>query len=728
MSNRLSAETSPYLLQHAENPVDWHPWGPEALDRARSEDKPIFLSVGYSTCYWCHVMERESFEDEATAALMNEGFVNIKVDREERPDLDEIYMVATQVMAGQGGWPNSLFLTPDLEPYFAGTYFPPSDQHGRPGFPTVLRSMRDAWVERRDDVHEQAKSVAKAIRHYLEERAQPSSEVPAPGAAESALADLTRRYDPQWGGFGVAPKFPTPSNLLLLEAFLGEHPQAEEILVSTLDQMARGGIYDQVGGGFHRYATDREWKIPHFEKMLYDNGWLMELYARHFERTGEDWARRVVEQTAEFLDREMTAPEGGFRSALDAETDGHEGAFYVWTRAELDAALGAEDSEYLAPILGYDQSPFFERTQYVIHFPEPLAAQAQRRRMAAEELVAEVDAARSKLFAARAARPALRIDDKVLADWNGMMIGGFAEAARALDEPKFAERAARAARFVLDELRDGEGVLQHAWLGGKARIDAFLGDYVFMVRGLLALHRATGGESWLAAAVELTDQQTERLLDPEDGGFFVAAPAEDLLVRSKEVFEGAVPSANGIAVDNLLTLAEATGEERFRGLAERSLLAFGELAAASPASAMTLCLAARRFAGDGVLSSSEDGAIVRPVLWADLERGAGTLRLVLEIAEGWHLGAAVDPAEAAGETDAAATTLELEGGEVLAARLPEPESWQGGESLPSISILRGRVEIVLEVEKVRRDARLRLTYQACDDSSCRAPETVELAL
>ncbi|HKV07794.1 MAG TPA: thioredoxin domain-containing protein, partial [Thermoanaerobaculia bacterium] len=433
-TNRLAGESSPYLLLHQHNPVDWYPWGAEAIEKARQEDRPIFLSVGYSTCYWCHVMERESFSSPAIAELMNRHFVNVKLDREERPDLDEIYMTATQILSGQGGWPNSVFLTPDLKPFYAGTYFPPTDRYGRPGFASVLEDLATAWRTRRADVEEQAEEMAKAMGRFLEERSKPADEPPRASVARQALESLARRFDPTWGGFGGAPKFPTPSNLYLCLELAGEHPEAGEMLTATLDQMARGGIYDQLAGGFHRYATDREWKIPHFEKMLYDNGFLLELYAREHARTGDPQAARVVRETAEWVAREMTSPEGAFWSAIDAETHGHEGAYYVWTQEELKAALGEEDFTFLAPILGFDGPPFFEGSHYVLHLPERLETVASRRRMAAEQLVRDVEMGKAKLLAARANRDRPLTDDKVLADWNGMLITGLAVAGKLLGE------------------------------------------------------------------------------------------------------------------------------------------------------------------------------------------------------------------------------------------------------------------------------------------------------
>src|SRR5579864_1866366 len=599
VTNRLAGESSPYLLLHQHNPVDWYPWGEEALARARREDKPIFLSVGYSTCYWCHVMERESFADPGLAAVMNREFVNVKLDREERPDLDEIYMTATQILTGQGGWPNSLFLTPKLEPFFAGTYFPPDDAHGRPGFRHVLEDLAEAWRQRRTEVEEQATEMAQAMRRFLEERARPAAEPPGPGGCWRGVDALARRFDRQWGGFGGAPKFPTPSNLFLLLEMAPERPDAGEMLAATLDAMARGGIYDQLAGGFHRYATDRKWKVPHFEKMLYDNGFLLELYAREHARSGDAQAARVARETAAFLEREMTSPEGALWSAIDAETDGHEGAYYVWTRAEIDAVLGEEDAAFTAPLLGFAGPSFFEGGHYVLHAPERWEEVARRRRLDPAELLRELAGPRARLLAARAARPRPATDDKVLADWNGIAIAGLAIAGRLLGEPHFVAQAARAADHVLREMRPPGGPLLHVWRAGRARIPAYLADYAFLVRAALALHAATGEARWLAAAAELADEQTARLGDPE-GGYFVAGASPDLLFRSKDPFDGATPAANPVAVLNLIDLAAVDVPERrehWRSQATAALRAFAPLVEQHPEAVRMLAIAARRYHG-----------------------------------------------------------------------------------------------------------------------------------
>ncbi len=598
-TNRLAEAISPYLRQHQHNPVDWYPWGAEALARARDESKPIFLSVGYATCFWCHVMARESFADESIATLMNHHFVSIKLDREERPELDEVYMTATQLLTGQGGWPNTVFLTPDLHPYYAGTYFPPERRQGVPAFREVLESMAHAWENRRADVRMQGEELVMAIQRYLGERGEPA-DVPTTVAVERAYASLAEKFDPEHGGFGVAPKFPSPGNLYLLEALAGTDQRAAHMLDTTLDRMARGGVYDQLGGGFHRYAVDAAWKTPHFEKMLYDNGQLLTLYSRAYARTRDPETARIVHGTAAFLDRELSQEEGGFSSAIDAETGGSEGAFYVWTLRQITEALGEEDAGFLAPIFGFDGPPFFERDHYVLHLPEPLANHADRRHQTHEALLDQIAPLRRRLFDARAQRPRPITDDKVLTDWNGMAIAGLAEAGLALEEPAYFERAERAATFVLDRLWTEAGTLMHCWRAGEGRQPAFLSDYVHLVAGLLALDKGSEDSRWLDAAVRLTDEQIERLADTDRGGFFAAAEAPDVLARSREIFDGALPATNAVATLNLLALAERTGNKRWRDQAERALRAFGTLIEQQPEAARTFCVAIARFHAMGI--------------------------------------------------------------------------------------------------------------------------------
>ncbi len=737
--NRLSQESSPYLLLHQYNPVDWYPWGEEAFARARQEDKPIFLSVGYSTCYWCHVMERQSFSNPEIAELMNRNFVSIKVDREERPDLDEIYMAATQLITGRGGWPNSIFMTPDLKPFYAGTYFPPTDQGGRPGFSTLLMGLSDAWKNRRSDVESQAEEVSKAIRGYLEDRGQPGSQLPSPEAAKKALAGLARRFDKEWGGFGQAPKFPTPSNLFLLREMATDDPQAGEMLAATLDQMARGGIYDQLAGGFHRYATDREWKVPHFEKMLYDNGLLLQIYAAEYERTRNPELGRITRETADFLIREMTASEGGFLSAIDAETAGEEGAYYVWTRAELDEVLGTEDAIFLAPLLGFEGGPFFEGDHYVLHLPQPLAEQAKRRRMTLDELLGQLRPLRDKLLQRRDGRDRPLTDDKVLADWNGMAIAGMARAGKALGDEDLTARAARAARFVLAQMRDKDGLLLHSWRAGTAKIPAYLGDYAFFVRGLLELHRVTGEAKWLQAAAELTDQQMKRLGDPA-GGFFVAGENKNLMARSKDVTDGATPAPNAIAVLNLLELDARTEQPRWRQAARGSLLAFAPVVEKMPEAVRMLTIAVRRYGADAAPASApaavgnsmaqDPEQLVRSSLKMDGDadgdangEGSRAFTLVLEVEEGWHINA--NPAS---DEFLIATAVEGKNATVSEVSYPKGETVRFAFADEEIAVYEGKVEIRGRVGKFTEGAALVLTFQPCDDSRCLRPVEREIQI
>ena len=738
-TNRLAGESSPYLLLHQHNPVDWYPWGPEALEKAKREDKPIFLSVGYSTCYWCHVMERESFSDPEVAERMNRGFVNIKVDREERPDVDELYMVATQIISGQGGWPNSVFLTPDLKPYYAGTYFPPTERYGRPSFRKVLDDLADAWKNRRDEVGIMAEDMAKAMRHHLQDRAEPAAAPPSPDVALRSLDALARRFDRQWGGFGGAPKFPTPSNLYLALELAGEKPEAGEMLSATLDQMARGGIYDQLGGGFHRYATDREWKVPHFEKMLYDNGFLLELYAREHARTGDPQAARIARETADWLAREMTSPEGAFWSAIDAETHGHEGAYYVWTRDELFELLGREDAAFLAPILGFDGAPFFEGDRYVLHLPERIEQAAERRKMDPAELQREVRDLEVKLLAARDRRDRPLTDDKILADWNGTAISGLAAAGQALGDPSLVERAAAAARFVTGTMRTPEGVLLHAWRQGSGRIAAYLEDYAFLVHGLLVLHEVQGDDRWLRLAAELTEEQIRRLRDPQ-GGFFGAAESPDLLCRSKTVFDGAMPAANAVAILNLLDLAERTGDSHWKSEARAALQAFAPMVQTYPDGARMMSIAARRFhkmdvesvegiagraawertaeaSGVDKLTHAAEGLVkVRLDEMEETEEGWHRFRMTLEIAPGWHIQANPASEEYLVPTEVVAE----QGAEVRGLSYPQgeemPAGFAGGRPL---AVYAGRVEITGEVRG--GGGRLVLRFQPCDDARCLPP-------
>ncbi len=638
-------------------------------------------------------------------------------------------MAATQLLTQQGGWPNSVFLTPDLRPFYAGTYFPPAPRHGLPAFASVVQGLAEAWEKRRGDVLMQAEELEGAMRRFLEERGEPQQTAPPIEVALRSLEILGHRCDPRHGGFGGAPKFPTPANLYLLDAFADEDPKALEMLSITLDRMARGGIYDQLAGGFHRYATDEAWLVPHFEKMLYDNAHLLELYGRHATRTDDGEAARIASEIVTFLEREMSAPEGGFWSALDAESNGHEGAYHVWTRQEIDAELGLENSAFLAPILGFDDAPFFEGEYYVLHLPEPLAAQAERRHMGRDDLLAELEPLKAQLLAARHKRQAPRLDDKVLTDWNGMTISALATAGQAIGRPEWIERAARAANFILSELRF-DGALAHGWRLGQARIPAFLADYVFLVRGLLALHEASGEERWLTEAVRLSEEQQARLGDPR-GGFYSVGEQADVLFRSKEVFDGALPSTHGVAVLNLLELWRVSGEARWLEAAEKTLKAFAVLITERPDGARMLALATRRYhvlraqAPSGQPApSADDTDVVKATLsveGAD-EDGWRSFRVSVAVREGWHVYAADVGAPLF------AARLVVQGGELRSVVVPRGAEKDLSGSGDIVAVYDGSFAISGEVRVGEAEARLVLQAQPCTAARCLAPVELELSL
>jgi len=578
--NQLAGSTSPYLLQHADNPVDWYPWGPEALARAREGDKPILLSIGYSACHWCHVMAHESFEDAAIAALMNEHFVCVKVDREERPDLDDIYMAATMAMNhGHGGWPMTVFLTPDQQPFFAGTYFPPEDRHGRPGLPAILRRIAELWRDNRAALERVGGELTTHLRQSTE---------PSPGTIDRnavvtrLLEQLAATFDPAWGGFGGAPKFPPATLLRLL--LLIHHRDGDEralpMVRRTLDGMARGGMYDQVGGGFCRYSTDDEWLVPHFEKMLYDNALLVRAYLEGFQATGEPLYRQVATEVLDYVLREMTAPEGGFFSATDADSEGVEGKFFVWTPAEFETVLGP-DAPLAAAWFDVSEMGNWEGHS-ILRTPRPLAAVAAEFGLDADAATTRLAAARQKLYAARSARVPPGLDDKVLTSWNGLMIGAMAEGARVLGESRWLEAACRAADFVLDQLRGADGRLLRSWRQGAAHLNGYLEDYALLGNGLLDLYEAGGAERYLAEALATAERMVADFAAPEGGFFSTSAAHEALLVRHREGHDGAVPSANAVAAQLLARLAVHLDREDLRRSARAALDAWGAAVTREP--------------------------------------------------------------------------------------------------------------------------------------------------
>ena len=574
-TNRLSQESSPYLLQHAHNPVDWYPWGPEALALAKAEDRPIFLSIGYAACHWCHVMERESFENEDTAELLNQAFVSIKVDREERPDLDAIYMDAVQAMTGQGGWPMSVFLTPAGVPFYGGTYFPDQPRHGMPSFRQVLEGVIHAWQEQRDRVEEAGAGVFKTItadsRTTRPEEGPTPESAPAGWMLDASLVGFERSFDAHNGGWGGAPKFPQP---MAVEFLLREHVRTGDqrplaMARRSLDAMAAGGIFDQLGGGFARYATDASWLVPHFEKMLYDNAQLARVYVHAFQVTGERRYREVVEETLAFVEREMLSPEGGFVSSLDADTDGDEGATYVWTKAEIDELLGP-DAPLFNEAYGVTANGNWEGRTILSRLAsdDELARSSGR---SAGEVAERLAEARQRLLEARGRRTQPARDDKVLASWNGLMIAAFADAARVFQRDAWQGIAIRAADLLLMQMRDERGRLHRSFKDGRAHQAAVLEDYAHAADGLLALYEATFDERWFVAVRELMDTVLEHFADSRGGFFDTADDHEALITRPKGLQDNAIPSGNAMAAWVLLRLSALTGEGRYRDSAEGAL-------------------------------------------------------------------------------------------------------------------------------------------------------------
>ncbi len=609
-TNRLANETSPYLLQHAHNPVDWYPWGEEAFAKARAEDKPIFLSIGYAACHWCHVMERESFEDPATAEQLNRDFVAIKVDREERPDVDAVYMAAVQAMTGGGGWPMSVFLTPDGKPFYGGTYFPPEPRHGLPAFRQVLAGVRRAWDEQRAEVEQAGTRLVAALVERA--RVEAGEALPDRTVLDAAVQALERSFDPRAGGWGGAPKFPAPMTIefLLRRAAAGPEvdddgiadPRALAMARWTLDRMADGGIFDQLGGGFHRYAVDAVWLVPHFEKMLYDNAQLARVYLHAWQLTREPRYLEVATATLDYLLRELRTPEGAFAASQDADTDGVEGGTFTWTPAEIRTALAetglAADAPLVEHAYGVTEAGNFEGRTVLARVGSD-ADLADELGLPVEEVRRRLDAARATLLAARNRRPQPARDDKVLAAWNGLAIGALADAARALgaaavagsarwgiadpaartEIEALAERyrgaAVEAATVVLARLRGPDGRLRRSWKDGRATGTGILEDYTHLAEGLLALYEATFDEAWFVAATELVEVVRSRFAAPDRGFFDTADDHEALVLRPRELQDGATPSGNAMAATVLLRLAALTGEDRLRADAERAIAAVG---------------------------------------------------------------------------------------------------------------------------------------------------------
>jgi hypothetical protein len=775
-ANRLARETSPYLLQHAHNPVDWYPWGAEAFARAKKEHKLVFLSIGYSSCHWCHVMERESFENDDIAKLLNKWFVCIKVDREERPDIDNIYMTALNVLSQNGGWPLSMFLTADGKPIIGGTYWPPDDQvvdgktHG--GFKSILKYMHKVQADKPKDVSEQADAVAAATNKALSGRVRGRAVLDLNRAlVTDAVEGVKEEYDEVHGGFGAAehqfrgPKFPVPCYLQLLqhEAARTKSAALSDMVHVSLDHMARGGIYDHVGGGFHRYSTERTWTVPHFEKMLYDNAQLLEVYARAYRETKKPLYRQVLLETLTFVRREMTAPEGGFYSALDADSAGEEGRFYVWTDKELDGVLGKKDARLVEQVYGAAGEANFESKYHILLLAKPLAEQAADMKMTQEQLRDRLAPLHRKLFEARGKRPRPFLDTKVLTAWNGQMIAGFAVAAQALGEDKAAEPASRphleaavrAADFLLKKLRTPAGRLLRTYgarpkEAAEARLPAYLDDYAFLVHGLLCLHDVTGSRKWLDEARALTDTMIKFHADDKNGGFFYTAnDHEELFARAKDQSDGAQPSGNSMAARNLVRLWVKTGDDRYRALAEKTLKAYAAPLKLNPsgltvmADALDLYLdaqgekqpetAAPKEAAQKGKSSKSD-YYVKVHATAEPEKpgedGKQVLSVTLTIDKGWHIGA--NPPGESGK----ATVVQVRSKDKLQQlKVNYPPGKLIRDPDGDYRIYQGTVVMQTTVQRARGDTdplQVAVRFAACTDKTkggrCLPPATVKLTV
>ncbi len=748
ITNRLSLETSPYLLQHQHNPVDWYPWGAEAFERARREDKPIFLSVGYSTCYWCHVMERQSFEVKAIAAEMNQRFINIKVDREERPDVDQLYMTAVQILARQGGWPMSVFLTPDLRPFYGGTYFPPTDGHGRPGFVTLLRAIEDAYRNRRPEVEKTATQLV-GILSRLAEPAAPEAPIAVDLAWIGSLIDRSLDdYDPNHGGFGGAPKFPRETLLELLLVYLdpsqangkavtGERAaRLRRMVLHTLDALEAGGIRDHLGGGFHRYSTDAQWLVPHFEIMLYDNAMLAWCYAEAFRQTREPRYAEVARGVLDFVLREMTSPDGTFYTAFDAEVDAMEGASYLWTTEQIDAVLGG-DAAIFKSAYGVDRGPNFAdphhgngvADQNILYLPESLLAVAARLGMAPIDLESKLATMRGTLLTTRADRKQPQLDTKILASWNALMIRAMAHAGIVLEEPQYLSVAQAAADSLLRQLRTPDGGLLHS-VGRDT--PGFLDDYAFLGQALHSLHNAGVAGTWDAQARELAEQIIRRFGDAEAGGFYFTDQfSTDLIVRQKTATDSPLPSGNAVAAMNLLHLGDVDRARDVIAAFAQQTSDHGEGMSSMVQAGLQYLRRAETFT---VTAASDASMTDRPLspqgmaeevvsVSARWERD-DQLRVSLGIRRGFHINAHDVPN---GSLPLIATSLRVVDDEsTTSIDYPAGEVRRFPFADQPLRVYTGEVTISVRFNSPRRGTdmlRVALTYQACDDTACLPPVT-----
>jgi uncharacterized protein len=604
-SNRLILEKSPYLLQHAYNPVDWYPWSPEAFKKAQEEGKPVFLSIGYSTCHWCHVMERESFEDAEVAKLLNDAFVCIKVDREERPDLDSVYMKVCQQLIGSGGWPLHIIMTPDKKPFFAATYIPRESRFGQTGMKELIPKVKELWTSHRNTLLESAAEVTESLRQIEKPSTEGSAEELGASTLEEAYVQLSQSFDEDNGGFGNAPKFPSPHNLTFLLRYWKRTSdrKALEMVQKTLEAMKQGGIYDQLGFGFHRYSTDARWLVPHFEKMLYDQAMLTIAYTEAYQATRDERLKQTAKEILTYVLRDMTDPAGGFYSAEDADTEGEEGKFYTWTEEEIRRQLPADEADLAVKIFDIEKEGNFkdvlngERTgKNILHLNKSPAQIALEMHLSLQEFQERLDQVRSTLFDARQKRVHPSRDDKILADWNGLMIAALSKASQVFDEPEYANAAKKAVNFILTNMRGSQNRLYHRYREGEAKVTGLLTDYAFFVWGLVELYETVFDAKYLEQAVELTEMLMKQFWDEQQGGFYLTSDdAEFTLVRDREIYDGALPSGNSVACMNLVRLAHMTGETQYEKKAAQLIRSFANDVLRAP-SACTQLMSALDFA------------------------------------------------------------------------------------------------------------------------------------
>jgi hypothetical protein len=734
-TNKLIDSSSPYLLQHAHNPVDWYPWGEEAFAKARKENKPILLSIGYSTCYWCHVMEREIFENPEIAKLMNESIVSIKIDREQRPDVDELYMMATQMMTHSGGWPNNVFVTPDLKPFFAGTYFPPAD------FTSLIQQIHYVWMQDQVALKAQAERLASAIiRIKKQENNAQSSSLPGSQLVEALIGHFRDYYDNRLGGFYQAPKFPNEDALLfLLEAYrLTNNNTCLEMARGTLEKMAEGGIHDHVGGGFHRYATDAQWHIPHFEKMLYNQALLGRAYTELYALFNKPDDRVVAEGIFDFTLRQMTHKDGGFYSALDAETDAVEGAYYAWTDAELHDALDTDAYAWLMKHYGLAEIPGIPGHKHedgrVLYLIQPLSGSAMANRLSYEDAVKTQQVVMTALRESRDKRKLPHLDNKIITSWNGLMIDAFARAGQLMGKPEYTDAARHAADSILANLRKQDGSLYRTWRDDKADIAAYFEDYAFMIQGLVSTYRAAKDDRYLQAAKELAAKAKQLFWDEKHGGYYFTDGSEQLLVRMKNAMDSAIPSGNAVMAQALLDLYEVTGDAEWKQQAEALLIAFGQAITENPRAYTHMVHALLRLnhlaPAAKATQQPDEAAAMREAMETKAyvkvgvsepqrEGNSLTVTAVLDIAQGWHINAnpasldfliptSVDVREDSGKAEVKPAYPDAR---AMTTPLGEFKVYEGKVSIPVKVTLPGSAE----------NLRLLVRAQACKDTTCLAP-------